>query len=184
MSRRTRRRSRGRSLPGWLWLLTGLAIGLFVALIVFLQGRSEEPGPRREARVEPAPKARAVQPEPEAPPATRPRFDFYTILPELEVLVPEPEPPPSAPDAPPPPVERPGTYVLQAGSFKSFQEADRLKAQLALIGVESHIQTVTVDGDTWHRVRVGPFERLDRLNAIRGRLREHDVQTMLLQLNS
>ena len=53
------------------------------------------------------------------------------------------------------PVEKPGAYILQAGSFRNHADADRVRALIAMQGVESKIQKVTIDKDTWHRVRVG-----------------------------
>jgi cell division protein FtsN len=82
-------------------------------------------------------------------------------------------------------VETVGTYVLQAGSFKSFQEADRLKASLVLLGIEANIQTVTVNNkDTWHRVHIGPYKELAELNRIRARLRQNNIDTVLLKIKS
>jgi len=81
-------------------------------------------------------------------------------------------------------VDRPGTYILQAGSFRSYAEADNLKAQLALLGVESKIDTVTVNNsDTWHRVRVGPYQDLRELNKIRTRLLNNNINAILLKIN-
>jgi len=80
-------------------------------------------------------------------------------------------------------VEQPGTYVLQAGSFRNNADADRLRAQLALIGVESDIQTVTIDDDqVWHRVRIGPFTDLERLNAARDRLADNGIQPLIIRI--
>ena len=81
------------------------------------------------------------------------------------------------------PVDKPGTYFLQAGSFRSYGEADTLKARLALLGVESKIDTVTVNNsDTWHRVRVGPYQDLRKLNKIRTRLLNHNINAILLKI--
>lgn len=168
-------------------MLIGLAMGLFVALLVFLDARHELRREPAEASRETVQSARTsakdakVQDSASKPP--RPRFDFYTILPELEVFVPQPEDSPE-PGAPATPVSKPGTYVLQTGSFKSNQEADRRKAELALIGIQAKIQTVSVDSQTWHRVRIGPFEHLDELNSIRSLLKEHDIEAILLKVNS
>jgi cell division protein FtsN len=174
-------------MPGWLWMLVGLAIGLFVALLVFLDAHYDLRTEASRASREPAPASPSGPAEPpqaastSAPP--KPRFDFYTILPELEVFIPEPRQSQEA-DAPPTPVESPGTYVLQTGSFQSNQEADRAKAELALIGIQATIQKVSVDRQTWHRVRIGPFDRLDELNDVRARLREHEIEAILLRVNS
>jgi cell division protein FtsN len=116
-----------------------------------------------------------------APDAGGPQFDFYEILPQYEVVVPEVETA-ATPGARSKPVEEPGSYVLQAGSFSALDDADRLKASLALLGIESRIQRVTIDDDTFHRVRIGPITDLDRLNRIRRQLRDAGVDTMLMKV--
>ncbi|HUO96702.1 MAG TPA: SPOR domain-containing protein, partial [Steroidobacteraceae bacterium] len=80
------------------------------------------------------------------------------------------------------PETRPGTYVLQAGSYRNLADADRIRAQLALAGVESKVQKVTVDTDTWHRVRIGPITNLDELNRIRTRLKQADVDALVIRV--
>lgn len=172
-------------LPGIVWLVSGLLIGLFVALLVHLyhlqQGnRLVIDGPERVIQPEQRTGAR------EEPPAQeqRPRFEFYKLLPEQEVVVPPPERE-AKPAAKPRPRRTPepgARYLLQAGSFQQFGDADRLKAQLALLGVEAHIQKVELTGgETWHRVRVGPIADQDELNRIRQQLAANGVETILLK---
>lgn len=116
-------------------------------------------------------------------------FDFYEILPQYEVVVPEIETlsPPSTgsatPAAPAAPIEKPGKYVLQAGSFRSHGEADRMQASLALLGIESRIQKVTIDDDEFHRVRVGPIDDLETLNRIRDQLRGAGINALVMRMN-
>lgn len=179
----TRRNAKAdRPLPGWAWLLAGLAIGLFAALIVWLNGER-----RTASAVSPEPKPPVEKPAEvkppkviEAPPPGRSRYDFYTLLPELEVVVPDAGTGGNAPK--PRQVEEPGEYILQAGSFRNFADADRLKANLALLGIVANIQTVKVNDDTWHRVRIGPYRDLAELNRLRDRLHENKVQTMLMKV--
>lgn len=191
--------ARRRQSPPWVWLLAGLAIGLFVAFLVYLgkhetvnssgtpqnnsSSRSAEralvDGPKREQG---SPKAQD-QPEP-----LKPRFEFYTILPEMEVQVREHEV-----TSPPLTVSRETngtreqsvphtTYVLQVGSFRRHRDADRLKAELALIGLQADIQVVSLGGeDTWHRVRLGPYKDLKALDETRNRLSEHNMQAIVLK---
>ncbi|MFN2348354.1 MAG: SPOR domain-containing protein [Thioalkalivibrio sp.] len=183
------RKKKSSGLPGWVWGVAGLTIGLFAALLIYLDGREGAPS---EARVISAPapaqrEARDVrrQQAEEVPAPPKPRFDFYTMLPELEVVVPEPETRPSRPGEPAPApkqVEEPGIYMLQAGSFRQYQEADRMKASLALLGVQADIQKVQVNSDTWHRVRVGPFRDTAELNKVRERLHGNQIQTLLMKL--
>jgi cell division protein FtsN len=169
--------------PGWVWLTAGLAIGLFVGLLFWLKDRPVQDGQKivQQAKKEIQTRTKEIkEEEPE-----KPRFDFYTLLPELEVVIPEGdyevEPDKEAPLPAPKPVEKAGSYRLQAGSFKSREEADRLRARLALLGVEADIQTVKVNQVTWHRVRVGPFNDLNELNTVRKRLGNHHIKTLLMK---
>ena len=172
-------------LPGWVWLLTGLTMGLTVALLVYVNQPRVTPSEARPASnvsPDPAPSAKEGK---TAPKDADRRFDFYTLLPELEVVVPENQARPAAENRArelvPVQTAAQGPYMLQAGSFQRFEEADSLKATLALLGVEANIQTVTVDRNTWHRVRVGPYDNLAKLNRIRDRLARNQIDTMTLQ---
>lgn len=178
------RHDRDRPLPGWIWLLTGLAMGLAVALIVYLnQPRPASvmsqatPGNTQQAN-------RATEEATAKAPAKR-RFDFYTLLPELEVVVPEarnqPSPAAGSSTTPAQVATATGPYVLQAGSFRRAEEADSLKASLALLGVQADIQTVTVDDSIWHRVRVGPYTEYAELSKVRDRLQRNQIDTVLLK---
>jgi len=79
-------------------------------------------------------------------------------------------------------VGRAGSYVLQVGSYRKFEEADRVRAQLALQGIESKVQRVSVDNDTWHRVRVGPITDLPELNRVRSRLKEAEMDVLVIRV--
>lgn len=182
-----RDQDRVRPLPGWVWLLTGLTMGLAVALIVYLnQPRITQVAPSAAAS-SPLSERHANKTERKQATATsaKRRFDFYTLLPELEVVVPDDEARSSSATtgdaASTPAATATGPYVLQAGSFQRAQEADTLKANLALLGVEANIQTVTVDNNIWHRVRVGPYTDLAELNRVRERLTHNQIDTVLLK---
>lgn len=188
----TRRRKRKPS-PGWVWMLAGLTVGLFVALLVFLHQRYPAPEvrlarpapqahPRRPQGAAEEPAARRHPKDTGTGAAKKPKFDFYTILPEMEVMVPEQDIAGKVEHGVAH-VKTPGTYVLQVGSFRRYGQADRLKAQLALLGLEANIQDVTVNGnETWHRVRLGPFHSLRKLNGAREVLKRHHVEALLLKL--
>jgi cell division protein FtsN len=172
-------------------MLFGLALGLVVAAGVYFHSAP------------PAARSAATPPAPAATPAAAPaqaakdrrqtrgagagaesresRFDFYEILPQFEVVVPEVETA-TRPVARTQPVEEPGSYVLQAGSFNALGDADRLKARIALLGIESRIQRVEIDDDAFHRVRIGPISDLEQLNRIRRQLRDAHIDTMLMKL--
>ena len=171
-------------------MLFGLGIGLMIAVGVYFSGyRAPAPLPAVAPQIEtpvapraaspPSPASSADEAASEPHPASR--FDFYDMLPQVEVVIPDTprssERPSSTAD-----VEDAGNYVLQAGSFTVREDADRMQANLALLGIESRIQSVPIDDDIYHRVRIGPIDELNELNLIRRRLWEADVDTMLLRI--
>lgn len=111
------------------------------------------------------------------------KFDFYTILPETETVLPEREKkgPRKAVN-----VEQPDenvTYVLQAASFNNHNDADQLKAKLALQGLPATIQKVTIDGKgEYHRVRLGPYEKIDDLDAATQQLSKLGIKALRLKV--
>jgi cell division protein FtsN len=91
------------------------------------------------------------------------RFDFYTILPGSESKVSKEEEIKIKEDVPEPAVLT--SYFLQVGAFQTGEEADNMKAKLALQGFEAIVQTATIpDKGVWHRVRVGPLSNLIKVN--------------------
>lgn len=176
--------------PGWMWMLFGLAIGLSVAFAIYMKDRDTDNLPRTVAQ-EPASMADTIEqprqgasvaPETAAPeePTAR-RFDFYEMLPNFEVIIPEQESNVSQ-DTQAEAIVQPGIYVLQAGSFGDFEDADRRRAELALLGIESRIQRVTIDDNAYHRVRIGPTDDLDELNRLRNRLKQASIDVLRIRL--
>ena len=197
----------------WPWFAAGFVCGLLVAFVAYLKEYSPETlrlvasqsALRDEAHRQKEPAARADG---------KPRFEFYTLLPEMEVTVPEreleaaaarerrtaapatasqPEPPtPAAASSAPAAGDGAAvasadtgtsTYMLQVASFRRIEDADRLKATLALTGLVATIQTVLVNGeDTYFRVRVGPYTDVANLNDARARLREQNLEPLVLKV--
>lgn len=189
MAKRRKRRSRARKkedYPGWVYGFFGLAVGLAVAAAVYISDRRPVDHDDAAAR-EPASLENALDDNSEAVVAAaevkpkKSRFDFYEMLPNFEVVVPE-EDPDVARDVEPKAVVDPGVYVLQAGSFTTYADADRRRAELALQGIESNIQKVTIDDKTYHRVRIGPTDDLDELNLLRSRLRAARIDVLRIRL--
>ncbi len=189
--RKRRRNTRSRqqqTYPGWLWMLFGLSLGLAVAFAVYVKDRSPRVATRPDAP-QPASMQSALDDNNEAAvdkgaaeaPAEK-RFTFYDMLPNFEVIIPEQEPDVAA-DIEPQAVVEPGLYVLQAGSFSAYADADRRRAQLALHGIESQIQRVTIDDRTYHRVRIGPTNDLDELNMLRSRLRNAKIDVLRIRVS-
>jgi cell division protein FtsN len=177
MVSRDYKRSKARREPfsGWTGLVIGLAVGLGVGLALYFFDPRTPPDTTGApvADPEPASAREAAAGDPE-------RYDFYEVLPNFEVIVPEREAVLKL-EAPTAPVERAGSYVLQVGSYRKFEEADRVRAQLALQGIESRVQPVSIDNDTMHRVRVGPITNLKELNRVRDRLREAEMDFLVIR---
>lgn len=114
---------------------------------------------------------------------SKPRFDFYTILPGSESQVTEQEikQKESQPEA----ASAGENYFLQVGAFQTEQEADNMKAKMALLGLEAIVQTANIpDKGVWHRVRVGPFTDLDQINKARAELARNGFEGNLIKINS
>ena len=170
----TPKKASRKTVSGWLWLATGLLIGLFIAFLVFLRGQSAS-GPGSALKDE----LKLEQKEDQQQRAFD--YDFYKLLPKLEVVVPEAQEKDKKTEAKP--IAAPGVYVLQAGSFKNMADADKRKASLALLGVVSRIVSAKIDGDQiWHRVQIGPFDDLAQLNSTRDLLIDNDIETLLLKV--
>lgn len=166
---------RRKGIPGWLWLVSGLVIGLFVAFLLQL-----EPG-RDSVRRSPEPPKPATAPaQPPADP--KPRYDFYTLLPESEVVAPQ-QPAPEAPTTAEPET-KPATsvnYYLQAGSFRQRSDADQVRAQILLLGMDVKLENATINGNQWYRVQVGPFDTRDSLEQAQRTLSGNGFNNLLPQ---
>lgn len=151
----------------WPWLLVG-----FVAGILTMASIQHWDNPANDI-------SRALDEITGAEPSenVEPRFDFYTLLPESEVVVPEAERSPlrgsSASDE---------IFLLQAGSFRSTQDADSLRARLLLLNLNAHIEATTSQSSgTWHRVVVGPFNSRSKLAGARATLLQNGIDNLVLK---
>ena len=180
-----RRTGGGGNLSGIAGFVVGLALGLAVAVGVYLFDR--RPAARLAQEAPPVTRDEAPAAGKSASAAASPdadqQFDFYEMLPKFEVVIPE-EDGTAQPAAGPGsgPVEKPGAYILQAGSFRNQADADRVRALIAMQGVESKIQKVTIDRDTWHRVRVGPITNLKQLEETRSKLRNARIDALVIRV--
>jgi cell division protein FtsN len=110
------------------------------------------------------------------------KYDFYQMLPNFEVVVPEKEKDVKRDLPATAKIERPGVYVLQAGSYRNESDADRVAQQLSKEGIDAKVQRVAVDTDVWHRVRIGPITRLDELNKLRKQLQAAEVEAIVIRV--
>lgn len=217
-------------LPGWVWLASGLAIGAFVVFLMKL-----EPGNKAVQRAKPEegrpaaaagngkPSTSAGKTEGTPPTPIKPKYDFYTLLPESEVIVPPDAVPrnpaakpttPAKPDAAATPAQpgQPATatpatpattagqptatppkeattkaqppvtlFFLQAGSFRTQADADRVRAQIIMLGQDVRVESGKVKDDTWYRVLVGPYSDRDQLTQAQKQLAGSGFKNLLLQ---
>lgn len=180
-----------KSLPGWLWLLSGAVIGAFAMFLVYLSGvgpsKPEETDspvvttplpaqPKVQPKAQPKNEVVATKPEEDAP---KPRLEFYKLLKESEVEV----------DATAPPIQTGKTvtqenieYLLQAGSFQKLTDADRMRAELILMNLDVAVEKVTLENkQVWHRVIVGPFDNRSQMASARATLVSNDINPLLIK---
>ena len=169
-------------------LLVGILIGLLLGLLIALAVAwyiNKMPTPF-QTRPEPtvrneAPKNPGSESAKQEDKNSRPRFDFYKILPGSEEQVTEQQ----FRDAQhqPSTVQSREAFYLQAGAFPNAPDADNLKARLALLGIEASVQTTTVpEKGVWHRVRIGPYSAIDDLDRARNTLKQNGIETALIKV--
>ena len=213
MAKRNSQASRNgdrRQTPAWMMVLLGVALGVVGSLAVLyggkiptLRGGKNLPQPNPEA-VAPKESEKALADEaakaaPPAPPKNN--YDFYSVLPEKEVVIPDSELSAKAKAeqqrakqpaqataanngaAPPttttsPPTTSGGRYMLQVTATSDSSAAEALKAKLAMLGFTAKVYTSTVDGKTLHRVRLGPFATASETESSKRALAENSISAI------
>lgn len=202
-------------IPGWVWMAVGLTVGAFVVFLMKLEpgGADIKRTTAEQQKQEKIAEASKTPPSPQQP--VKPKYDFYTLLPESEVIVPTeavPEKTPPVPaqpvtpvtpteaakidtaraqaalsgqtPPPAPPVLKPAAttqYFLQAGSFRKQADADKVRAQIILLGQAVKVESGTVKEETWYRVLVGPFSNREQLTGAQKQLAGAGFANLLLQ---
>lgn len=169
----------------WKWLLVVVLIASFGTFLATLKTSVPEGGKQKvripiDKPVKKEPVKKSTTKSTKKPTEAGPRFDFYTILPETEVAVPDHEIKTRTRE------ERVGKakdtqYIMQAGSFRSYKEADKLKARLALMGIESRIEKAKIGSTTWNRIKIGPFSKISSVNKIRSLLRNNNIDAVVME---
>jgi cell division protein FtsN len=150
----------------WAWVFLFIILGLFAAFILFLDQKIVENN---------APTAAT---ETKKQTNDKPRIDFYSILPDRVVDIPISEEDQQAIENPSINKAADETVILQVGSFQSVTEADSLKAQLALLGLEANVKSAQVNNDTWHRVLLGPYGDNSELSKTKNQLIGNGIKFM------
>lgn len=72
-------------------------------------------------------------------------------------------------------VKQNGPYKMQCGSFKTSEQAESLKANMAFVGIESQIQTAQGKNNTWYKVVLGPYSRKRAAEEDKHKLRKSKI---------
>ena len=187
-------------------LLTGILVGMVIGVglaagLAWYIMKSPSPFVQKEQLVNKPPvvaakpMAHAVSAVPDAQSAMaasgvgdgKPRFEFYKVLTDKQDSISAAparsadkaqadKPQPAKPAADSKLADANESYFLQAGSFASADDAEKLKAKLAMQGIVVSIQTATVpDKGVRHRVRSGPYKNTDEMNEARTLLKQNGV---------
>jgi len=163
---------------GWRLFIGGVVTGIFLSFLFYLGTLPPEEKPQLAQTPSSPPES---DPQPKPP---KPRFDFYTMLPEqtLEVEArPSNVDPASDVGSPQATLEK---YLLQTGSFRGQEDADRRRAELLLLGLEPSIEEATGDNGRWFRVYLGPYESRSAMSHARSLTAQQGIDTLLLKRNS
>ncbi|RLA49187.1 MAG: sporulation protein [Gammaproteobacteria bacterium] len=172
--KQAQRRPRGKQSPkaagnGWRWYGAGVLTGVFLSFLLYL---GTLPTPGGTAQEQPGGAQATAQPP-------KPRFDFYTMLPgqttDVEV---EPAPETVKPRSGNTPTDY---YLLQTGSFRQREDADRRRAELLLLGLTPMVEETNGDNGRWYRVYVGPFESQSKMARARSLTANQNIDTLLLK---
>ncbi|UZK04419.1 SPOR domain-containing protein [Venatoribacter cucullus] len=168
---------KGSSIPRWVWVITPTLAVAFLGFILYIStipASNELDAVKGEAR-------KALQQGKEklkesAKDTPKPDYDFYKLLENQTVEVPKVDAYKSTPKD-----DVKYEYRLQAGSFRSLDDAERLRASLLLEGMPAYRQESSVNGSTWHRVFVGPFTDRSRVNKAHDQLVARSISPLELR---
>lgn len=212
--------------PGWGYAVIGLVAGAILMAVLMrgslLTGLRKSDGPQANPQATAergsAPGMLESGAGDNAP--KKPQFDFYSVLSEKEVRIPDAEisaqarveqqqkqqqaaqlqaqraaPAAASANAPatvtqdvtaapasamPQPATGSG-YLLQVGAFPNAADAETLKAKLALQGFVANVQSVSIGGQTYNRVRLGPFRSATELESTKQRLAGAGINAIALK---
>lgn len=153
----------------------GLLSGVFASFLGYLYMLPASDAPATP----PTPEPTATAPQPDKPETN---FIFYQELKQKRVEMDEPVVEPAADVSKPRSISSADdVYILQAGSFRAREDADRRRAELLLLGLEPNISESSGDNGRWFRVYLGPFDNRRDMNRARGLTAGQNIETLLLK---
>lgn len=222
-------RNNSSGFPGWGYAVIGVVIGAILMAVMMrgslLTSMNKPSGPQAnpQATAEHGSEPGVVEPAAGDSAPKKPQFDFYSVLSEKEVRIPDAvisaqaraeqqqkqqaaqlqaqqqaaqhaatAAPANAPAAvsenvvaaPATAVPQPATgsgYLLQVGAFPNSADAETLKAKLAMQGFVANVQSVSIGGQTYNRVRLGPFHSATELESTKQRLAGAGISAIALK---
>lgn len=185
---RQRKSSRASTAKPWSWLVIGVVLGMIIPGVVLIKSHHLERGDKSvESQIlalEEKPIAKKHRPpvhkqarNPSSPAKETKQYEFYDMLSNGEEsgITPNEASPTDNDD-----VKK--SYVLQIASFKTFSEADRLKAELIVMGYDVFISKTKQNNINWNRVNVGPFDSLAKIQATQKDLRAHHIDSIIVPI--
>ena len=215
--------------PGWGYAVIGIVVGA-ILMAVMMRGnlltsmsKPAVPQANPQATAQRGSEPGVVEPAGGESAPRKPQYDFYSVLSEKEVRIPDAEisaqaraeqqqqqaaqlkaqqqqPGAAQPAQPAAPAPRAATenitaapasalptpaagsgYLLQVGAFPNPADAETLKAKLALQGFVANVQTVSIGGQAYHRVRLGPFRSATELESTKQRLAGAGIYAIALK---
>jgi cell division protein FtsN len=159
------------------WILSLAAVGGFIGFIFYLNSLPTTPGSQQKPVTEKPAQKPAKTPAETAKEDDKPGFRFYEMLPESEVV------PPKVEEYTPGPTQTDFNYLLQSGSFRSKEDAERQRAQIAFQGLRASTQRIDLDnGSVWYRVNVGPFTSRSQMNSAIDKLVSLNIQPLVRKI--
>lgn len=191
-----------RSWPAWIWLALGTAFGVILSVVVLYGGKlptlrgKNLPQPNPDATA-PKESEQALADDAKKAAPAKSNFDFYSVLPEKEVVIPDAElsakakaeqaraqqQAQAAAAAGTTAAIAPATgaggghYMLQVVATGDARAADEFKARLAMLGFAAKVYTSTSDGKTINRVRLGPYASASETEAAKKSLAENSINS-------
>lgn len=74
-------------------------------------------------------------------------------------------------------------YLLQVGAFRSAEDAEQMRARMAILGFEAKVSQADKDGTAIHRVRLGPYGSIEELNKSKARVSENGIESTVVRVN-
>lgn len=110
------------------------------------------------------------------------QYDFYTILPKAEFVIPDHEIKTRKREQRIGKAKTGVKYSIQAGAFRTHKDADSLRANLLMMGFSPKIEKAVIGSATWYRVKMGPYSQLRSIDAIQSRLKSHHMEALVIEI--